>query len=56
VDHVLPRSRGGRDTWLNTVAACGACNQRKDDRTPVEAGMVLRIKPSAPSWASLGAR
>src|SRR5688500_9805642 len=34
VDHVLPRSRGGRNTWLNTVAACDGCNQRKGDRTP----------------------
>src|SRR5690349_21762442 len=34
VDHVLPRSRGGRDSWKNTVAACGACNHRKGDRTP----------------------
>src|SRR4051812_21430608 len=29
IDHVLPRSRGGGNTWLNTVAACGHCNQRK---------------------------
>jgi 5-methylcytosine-specific restriction endonuclease McrA len=56
VDHVVPRSRGGRNTWLNTVAACGACNQRKDDRTPGEAGMVLRTRPAAPSWASLVTR
>jgi 5-methylcytosine-specific restriction endonuclease McrA len=53
VDHVVPRSRGGRNTWLNTVAACGSCNQRKDDRTPEEAGMVLRVHPTAPSWAAL---
>jgi hypothetical protein len=53
VDHVLPRSRGGRNTWLNTVAACGFCNHRKGDRTPAEAGMALRSKPTAPTWASL---
>jgi 5-methylcytosine-specific restriction endonuclease McrA len=53
VDHILPRSRGGRNTWTNTVAACGPCNQRKGDRIPAEAGMVLRVKPTAPSWASL---
>ncbi len=29
VDHILPRSRGGRNTWANTVAACDGCNQRK---------------------------
>jgi 5-methylcytosine-specific restriction endonuclease McrA len=56
VDHILPRSRGGRNTWRNTVAACGPCNQRKGDRTPAEAGMVFRVKPAAPSWASLAQR
>jgi 5-methylcytosine-specific restriction endonuclease McrA len=53
VDHVLPSSRGGRNTWLNTVAACGGCNQRKGDRTPAEAGMRLRIEPTSPTWAGL---
>jgi 5-methylcytosine-specific restriction endonuclease McrA len=53
VDHILPRSRGGGNTWQNTVSACYACNQAKGDRTPAEAGMVLRIKPLVPSWGSL---
>ena len=53
VDHVLPRSRGGANSWLNTVAACGRCNGRKGDRTPIEAGLFLRRDPYAPSWASL---
>jgi 5-methylcytosine-specific restriction endonuclease McrA len=56
IDHVLPRSRGGTNSWLNTVAACGGCNQRKGDRTPVEARMPLRITPAAPSWASFATR
>jgi 5-methylcytosine-specific restriction endonuclease McrA len=56
IDHVLPRSRGGRNTWLNTVAACGGCNQRKGDRTPAEAGMRLRVTPAVPTWASLAPR
>jgi len=56
VDHVLPRSRGGRNTWLNTIAACGGCNQRKGDRTPAEAGMRLRFEATTPSWASLATR
>ena len=56
VDHIVPRSRGGRNTWLNTVAACGSCNHRKGDRTPAEAGLVLRAKPTVPTWASLIAR
>ncbi len=53
VDHILPRSHGGRNTWANTVAACCECNQRKADRTPAEAGMVLRFEATTPSWASL---
>ena len=53
IDHVLPRSRGGRNSWINTVAACGGCNQRKGDRTPTEARMPLLVTPAAPSWAAL---
>ena len=53
VDHILPSSRGGRNTWLNTTAACGECNQRKGDRTPTEAGMPLRAAPAVPTWAAL---
>lgn len=53
VDHILPRSRGGRNTWKNTVAACDRCNQRKANRTPAEAGMALLVTPSAPTWVTL---
>ena len=53
IDHILPRSRGGANSWRNTVAACGHCNQRKGDRTPAEARMPLRLAPAAPSWAAL---
>ncbi|WP_306212057.1 HNH endonuclease [Actinoplanes sp. RD1] len=55
IDHVLPRSRGGANSWTNTVAACGRCNQRKGDRTPEEARMPLRFRPAAPSWAEAAA-
>ncbi len=48
IDHVLPKSRGGRNTWTNTACACAACNGRKNDRTPHEAGMVLRWEPKTP--------
>jgi 5-methylcytosine-specific restriction endonuclease McrA len=48
VDHVLPRSRGGGDTWFNLVAACQACNGLKGDRTPREAGMRLMREPFEP--------
>ncbi len=53
IDHIQPRSRGGRSTWTNTVAACARCNQRKADCTPAEAGMVLRATPYTPTWAAL---
>ncbi|MFC7532673.1 HNH endonuclease [Actinoplanes sp. GCM10030250] len=52
IDHVLPRSRGGRNEWTNTVAACGRCNNRKGNRTPAEARMPLRVTPSAPRWSA----
>jgi len=41
VDHIRPRSRGGTDAWDNLALACAACNARKGDRTPAEAGMRL---------------
>jgi len=47
LDHVLPRSRGGRNTWENLVTCCHACNHRKRDRTPEEAGMALIQTPRA---------
>ncbi|MGC4859066.1 HNH endonuclease [Micromonospora sp. DT41] len=56
IDHILPRSRGGRNTWRNTTAACYACNQRKGDRTPAEAAMPLRREPVTPGWSALAAR
>lgn len=49
VDHVIPRSRGGSDTWENLVAACVACNNKKGDRTPTEANMKLLRKPIKPN-------
>ncbi|MFF4405304.1 HNH endonuclease [Streptomyces sp. NPDC001262] len=51
VDHVVPRSHGGQDTWLNTVAACAADNHRKADRTPEQAGMRLLSRPFEPTPA-----
>lgn len=45
IDHVIPQSRGGLDTWDNLVCACQRCNNRKADRTPVEAGMKLLWVP-----------
>jgi len=53
IDHILPRSRGGKTTWDNVVLCCRKCNLKKGDRTPEEAGMKLLAKPRAPRWESL---
>lgn len=48
IDHILPKSRGGKDVWTNTACACYVCNRRKGDRLPGEAGMRLRWEPRRP--------
>ena len=53
VDHVLPRSRGGVTSWENVVAACGACNRRKGNRTPEEAEMRLLSAPARPRFIAV---
>jgi 5-methylcytosine-specific restriction endonuclease McrA len=45
LDHVLPRSRSGGSTWENLVACCFSCNNRKGNRTPAEAGLLLMKQP-----------
>ncbi|NJL53690.1 HNH endonuclease [bacterium] len=50
-DHVVPRSRGGKTTWENITTCCIPCNSRKADRTPAEAKMKLRSKPTKPEWS-----
>lgn len=49
VDHVMPRSRGGRHEWNNVVAACRRCNAAKRDRLLSETGMRLLRRPGVPS-------
>ncbi|HEY8532548.1 MAG TPA: HNH endonuclease [Micromonospora sp.] len=59
IDHVVPRSRGGRHAWDNVVAACAKCNHAKGDRTPAELGWRLHTVPAAPkgvAWRVLGHR
>jgi 5-methylcytosine-specific restriction endonuclease McrA len=48
IDHVIPRSRGGGNTWSNLVTCCKKCNQKKRDRTPEEANMNLLNEPRRP--------
>lgn len=50
IDHVLPKSRGGADTWENLVTACNKCNHKKGNRTPAEAGMTLHKTPYKPNY------
>lgn len=52
IDHVIPRSRGGRSTWENVVLACTKCNTKKGDRLLNECGMTPLNKPKRPSWLS----
>ncbi len=49
IDHVIPVSRGGKDTWENTVACCPECNLKKGKRLPSEVGMKLKRKPFQPT-------
>lgn len=48
IDHVIPQSRGGKDTWENLTTCCYSCNNTKDDRTPEEWGVELLNRPRAP--------
>jgi 5-methylcytosine-specific restriction endonuclease McrA len=49
IDHVIPKSRNGKDTWDNLVTACNKCNHKKGNKTPSEAGMNLKKEPYRPN-------
>jgi 5-methylcytosine-specific restriction endonuclease McrA len=49
IDHILPRARGGKTIFENVVACCFSCNNKKGNKTPVEAGMKLTKKAYAPT-------
>ena len=53
VDHIVPKSKGGKDQWGNTACACYHCNHRKGDRLPNEAGMSLHWEPKTPRTSYL---
>jgi hypothetical protein len=52
IDHVFPKSLGGRTVWENVVSACRACNLKKGNKSPREVGMQLLRKPIRPRSAS----
>ncbi len=53
LDHVVPRSLGGRSTWENVVTSCVDCNRRKGGRTPRQAHLKLMRRPERPRWTPL---
>jgi 5-methylcytosine-specific restriction endonuclease McrA len=55
-DHLVPRSKGGADIWLNVVTACSSCNHQKDDQLLKDAGRKSRIDPWVPSRGELVTR
>jgi 5-methylcytosine-specific restriction endonuclease McrA len=53
LDHVVPRSQGGKTSWENVVCSCVPCNLKKGGRTPLQAGMALLREPTRPRWTPL---
>ena len=53
LDHVVPRSMGGKTTWENVVCSCVDCNRRKGGRTPQQARIKLCRVPARPRWTPL---
>jgi 5-methylcytosine-specific restriction endonuclease McrA len=53
LDHVIPRSLGGRTTWENVVCSCVDCNRRKGGRTPAQARLRLLRSPVRPRWTPM---
>lgn len=51
IDHVIPRSRGGKTDFDNCVACCKNCNTKKGNQTPREVGMYLKKRPFQPTIA-----
>jgi 5-methylcytosine-specific restriction endonuclease McrA len=49
IDHIVPKSRGGLDSWDNLVTACIKCNNKKANKTPEESEMKLLRKPRKPN-------
>lgn len=50
IDHIVPRSKGGKSTWDNVVCCCATCNRKKGGKIPQDANMKLLNKPKKPTW------
>lgn len=53
IDHIIPRSKGGKSTWENCVLACVPCNKKKADLPLEKSGLKLRRQPKKPTWKAL---
>lgn len=49
IDHIIPRSKGGKTNWTNLITACHRCNVVKGDKTPEQAGMQMKSEPFRPT-------
>jgi len=49
IDHIIPKCKGGDNSWGNLVTCCNKCNNLKDDKTPEEVGLKLKTKPYEPT-------
>ena len=52
IDHIIPVSKGGLNTWENLITACVPCNQKKSNKTIQESGMIMHFKPYKPIWSA----
>ena len=53
IDHIIPKSRGGKTTYANCVASCKSCNNKKADKTLEQAGLKIDNKPKSPEFTML---
>ena len=53
VDHIIPKSRGGRSVWINVTTSCEECNYKKDSLLLSESGMSLLVEPFIPTFADI---
>ena len=49
IDHIIPRSKGGENTWKNLVTCCNRCNNLKDNKKPEDVGLTLKVVPYEPT-------
>lgn len=49
IDHIIPKSKGGKTNWVNLITACNRCNVYKGDKTPEQVGFKLKNEPFRPT-------